>query len=312
MNWDALWGAHLLLAEDIRQEDPYQDARLTLLFHSPALTLAQVKTQRGIRLEVPHTSAHIYVCMPEECRFNGVINGFEATATTLTPLVISPGMQISLRLEENTSLRVLKIDNLAVSRAIEAALGRAQVTPVRFETSLDLTNPQALRWIYAAQLLDIELDQSDALLHTSLGANSLAHLFISALLSLVPSNYSAQLQQMSSESTALRRALAFIDANLGVPIMVEDVANAAMVSVRTLQQTFKESTGMTISHYIRASRLDHIHQELTECRLTPTPSVSQLGLRWGIPHAGRLSRWYKERFGVTPSQTIAQREQANA
>lgn len=312
MNWDALWGAHMLLANDIVQDDPYAETELALQFRSSALTLAKTTTLGGVRLEVPHTSAHVFVCTPIECEFLAVINGFETVASPLSPVIVSPGMQISLRLGNNVALRITRIDNSAITNALEATLGRTAVAPIRFETSLDLANPQALRWIYATQLLDIELEQQDALLHTSLGANSLAHLFTSALLALVPSNYSAELRQMNAEPTIMGRALAFIESNLAQPIMVEDVANAAMVSVRTLQQTFKENTGTTISNYIRACRLDHIHQELTEPQHSTPPNVSQLGARWGIAHAGRLSRWYKERFGVTPSQTIAAREATHA
>lgn len=304
MNWTALWGSHMLLAEDVGEPDPYALADLEFLYGSATIALSTCVTKEPLRLEVPHTSAHVFTCMPQSGRCTALINGFESRPSALTPLIISPGMQLSMRLDGETSLKILRLDVCAINKALEAALGYRPPRPIRFDTQADLGSAAALRWIYALQLLEVETQQSESILRTSLGESSLAHLFAAALLSLAKSNYQEELENDIHGAT-VKRAVNFINSHLSLPLLIEDVADAAMVSVRTLQQCFKEEVGTTISCYMRAARLERVRQELLESN--PAPSIAVLGAKWGIPHAGRLSRWYKERFGETPSQTLEHR-----
>lgn len=304
MPWNAFWGSHMLLAEDLNEPDPYRLGQLALPYASSAMTLATCTTSKALRLEIPHTSAHVFVCMPLTGQCRGVINGVERQGSAITALIISPGMQVSLRLGAGATVRLLRLDVGVINRALEAELGHSPSMQVRFAATAELENAAALRWVYAMQLLDIELRQEKTILDTGLGESSLAHLFGAALLCWVQSNYQGELQG-DLRGSAARRAAAYIDAHLPSPLLMEDIAHAAMVSVRTLQHTFKEELGTTVSSYIRAARLERIREDLLRCQ--SPPNIGELGTKWGIPHAGRLSSWYKERFGETPSQTLEHR-----
>ena len=64
------------------------------------------------------------------------------------------------------------------------------------------------------------------------------------------------------EPTALRRAVAFIDAHAGEGIGIAQIAEAARGGPRGLQQAFRRYRDTTPTQYLHRIRLDHAHREL--------------------------------------------------
>lgn len=97
------------------------------------------------------------------------------------------------------------------------------------------------------------------------------------------------------------RAIDYIEAHLGEALTVGEVAAAAHVCVRTLQNAFRVQTNRTPLGYILDRRLERAHADLlaNEGRL----HVSQIAHRWGFLHMGEFARRYRMRYGCTPSQT---------
>jgi len=101
----------------------------------------------------------------------------------------------------------------------------------------------------------------------------------------------------------LRRALRFIDDNASRPIGVEEIAGAARLSSRGLQDLFRRSLGTTPTRYLRAVRLDGARSEL-ERSDAESASVAEIAARWGFVHAARFAQAYREAFGENPSRTL--------
>ena len=106
------------------------------------------------------------------------------------------------------------------------------------------------------------------------------------------------------EPAALRRAVAFIDAHAGEDIGIAEIAQAARVGPRGLQQAFRRYRDTTPMEYLRRVRLDHAHRELLVGDPTRGDTVSAIAARWGFPHAGRFSMAYHDTYGCLPSQTL--------
>ena len=106
------------------------------------------------------------------------------------------------------------------------------------------------------------------------------------------------------EPAALRRAVAFIDAHAGEDIGIAEIAQAARVGPRGLQQAFRRYRDTTPMEYLRRVRLDHAHRELLAGDPTRGDTVSAIAARWGFPHAGRFSKAYHDTYGCLPSQTL--------
>ncbi|CAN7304758.1 AraC family transcriptional regulator [Phenylobacterium sp. LjRoot225] len=100
----------------------------------------------------------------------------------------------------------------------------------------------------------------------------------------------------------VRRARDLIEAALDQPITIEGLAQEVGVSVRSLQNGFKQFLGMTPGEYVRARRLKRLHAALQASKSDAT--VTDLMLESGITNFGRFAQYYREQFGCRPSETL--------
>jgi AraC-like DNA-binding protein len=127
---------------------------------------------------------------------------------------------------------------------------------------------------------------------------------VDAFLRVVP----PQLDQLPAEllhprQAKLRAVVEHIHAHADDPITITDLAEVAGLSVRSVQEAFRRTFGVSPLNYLRQVRLDRVHEELL-ARDSRTVSVGQVATRWGFAHLGRFSAAYAERFGEYPKQTL--------
>ncbi|MFD1250101.1 AraC family transcriptional regulator [Nocardioides ginsengisoli] len=80
-----------------------------------------------------------------------------------------------------------------------------------------------------------------------------------------------------------------------------ELAREAGVGIRRLQQGFQRYLGRTPTQQLLLIRLERVHADL----LTGNGhSVSEVANRWGFAHLGRFAASYRERYGVSPSETL--------
>jgi AraC-like DNA-binding protein len=106
------------------------------------------------------------------------------------------------------------------------------------------------------------------------------------------------------EPAALRRAVAFVDANAERPITVQDMATAASTTPRALQQAFARHRDTTPTGYLRRVRLEHAHRELQAADPVDGTTVGSVAARWGFISPGRFAAQYREIYGALPSHTL--------
>lgn len=94
----------------------------------------------------------------------------------------------------------------------------------------------------------------------------------------------------------------YTDARLAAPIALEDLARAAGVSVRALNELCHRHFGITPMQLLRQRRLDAARQSL---RMRPDASVTEVAIGVGFGHLGRFARYYQERFHELPKRTQA-------
>ena len=106
--------------------------------------------------------------------------------------------------------------------------------------------------------------------------------------------------------TLLKRAEACMEERLDEVLTVSAVARACGVSIRTLQAAFGKAHGCGPMAWLRARRLQAVHDSLwADARARP--AIADTALRFGFTHLGEFSRAYRTRFGETPSATLARR-----
>ena len=101
----------------------------------------------------------------------------------------------------------------------------------------------------------------------------------------------------------LRRAVAFIHANVQSDIGLSEIAEAVGVTPRSVQYMFRRHLGTTPLEYLRRLRLDLAHRDL-QAADPAVDTVTAIAGRWGFTHAGRFSIAHKQAFGIKPSRTL--------
>ena len=226
-----------------------------------------------------------------------------AAINTSSPWVLPPTEVISHW--DEVEVKVLMLPSEGVARFAGRMVGR-EIADVRF-TSL---SPRSLvlgdQWKTLTTYITHALSPAGSLARSPVAkANAFAHI-ASVLLATFPNSAlddPATDVSATVSTRSVRRALAYIDDNAHLPITVDDVAEAAGVSLRSLQYSFRSTLGSTPSQRLRRVRLARAHEEL----LVADPgrdTVSRIAHQWGFAHVGRFARQYRENYGTSPLDTL--------
>lgn len=101
------------------------------------------------------------------------------------------------------------------------------------------------------------------------------------------------------------RAAAYIRSNYSDRLAVSDIAAAAGTGTRALQLAFRKRFGLSPRSYLEGVRLGQVRRLLKSA--SPVATVTDLALSSGFTHLGRFSRFYFEKYGERPSDTLRRR-----
>ncbi|GAA8843895.1 hypothetical protein DUHN55_09530 [Helicobacter pylori] len=192
----------------------------------------------------------------------------------------------------------LRIDSAHLHRESERVFARKDV---RLPTDIDLRTPAGAAWFRMARTtFDNARDCGGVLYRDPQVADSVASMLVTGLLlAAVPDEPTAR---NALRPRPVHRVVEAMEADPTRPWTPVDLAEIAGVSVRRLQQAFREHLGTTPFAHLHDLRLDRIHDDLVHGR---GGTVTEVALSWGITHLGRFAAAYRERFGELPSQTLA-------
>ncbi|GAB1692202.1 helix-turn-helix transcriptional regulator [Krasilnikovia sp. M28-CT-15] len=146
-----------------------------------------------------------------------------------------------------------------------------------------------------------------ALRDSALVASTVPQFLAAAVLSTFPHTALTEptgRDRHDASPATLRRAIAFIDDHAHHEITVADIAAAARISIRTLQDVFRRYRGTTPMGYLRQVRLQQAHQELLATDPDAGATVIQIAANWGFFHAGRFAHYYRAAYGCLPARTL--------
>lgn len=99
------------------------------------------------------------------------------------------------------------------------------------------------------------------------------------------------------------RALDYAKSNREFPLSVQDLAEAAQTTERTLERAFKQEFGIPPQKYLFGRRMSGAHRQLWQSEVTET-SVAAVANDWGFWHMGQFAKDYRRLFGELPSETL--------
>ena len=260
----------------------------------------------SVSLEIPQCGKYYAVHMPTNGRAHGRVSNTSFEANTVRALVTNPGDALQIRFDHDSPQLIVRIEQEALERYLVRLTGGGIRDRLRFETLLDLSSDAAMRWHGAVQLLHTEVYYPDSLVHAGLGIGPLEDFLMSTLLTVQPSNYRDAVTRRTSVPgrRAVRRALEHIEAHLSEPITVADLAARAGVSVRSIQQGFRDELGVSPMAYLRDRRLERARAELADASTEDGLTVTAVAEHWGFHHLGEFAALYRKRWGEAPSQTL--------
>jgi AraC-like DNA-binding protein len=225
-------------------------------------------------------------------------------STTGRAAVFSPGEPMSIRWSSGCGQLALRLERSALQAELERILNQP-VETVRFELGMDVTRPPGSSWLATLRFVMSEVERPDSVVHEPLARTEFGRLLVSTLLFAHRHNYSAALARPTSPARprAVREVMELIEAHPERPYSASDLAAHANVSLRALQAAFRREHGMSPMAYLTHVRLGRVHADLMEGS-PASCSATEVAFRWGFTHLGRFSRAYRQKYGVSPSDTL--------
>ena len=269
------------------------------------VTLGYLDYSTAVRVEVRALPHDVVVLVPANGTSIVTTRGMAVDCSPVRAAIPAPGQPMTLECDADTAHLVVRIARTAIDVHLSRLLGRSLDEPIEFEPEFDLSTGSSSRWNFAVQMLHAELFDDSTLLHRGVGHGQLEEFVMSSLLYCQPSNHSDRLARGTApDRPTVNAACEFIERNLGHAITVHDIAAAAGVSVRTLQNQFSDDLDRTVTGYLRDRRLERARAELADAQPGSGATVTDVASRWGFTHLGRFAVMYRTRFGESPSQTL--------
>lgn len=190
----------------------------------------------------------------------------------------------------------VKVERDYLHRELGRVLGRPDR---RLPDQVDLSTAAGRNWMGLLRALVQDARGGDGLWQTPVVAEQLSGAITGAfVLAAMPDE-----EAVAPRPRIVKRVLDRIDEDPSLAWTAGDMAEAAGVSVRRLQEGFREYLGMCPRDYLLDVRLSRIHDDLVAGDPSAT-SVTDVALRWGITHTGRFAAAYRRKYGSPPSETL--------
>lgn len=227
---------------------------------------------------------------------------------TATASILSPHQPVAMHWQADCAQIMLHIPRALMEQQMAATLDGCDA-PLDYQLALGQREGPAAGWCQMVVDLARNIDaHGTGWLQHRAAAASLQDFLLRGLLSQQPHNQNERLQGLATSALPrhVRRAQEFIDAQAEQAITMADVARAACVSERTLQEAFRRHLATTPNAYLRDVRLQLVHEHLRMAARegTAPPSLYEVAYRYGFFHLGRFAAYYKARFGESPSATL--------
>lgn len=199
----------------------------------------------------------------------------------------------------------IKIEHATLEEQLERLLDAPVRGPFRLAPFMDIAQGAGRSWLQLARMVADDAHSPEGLAHQELVADRLHEALVTGLLLAADHPYREALTRPVApcRPAPVKRAIDAMEAHPDSSFTVAALAEIAGVSVRWLQQGFREHVGMAPMAYLRRVRLARAHAEL--CRYGPgEATVTEVAHRWGFVQLSRFAAAYRRRYGEPPSATL--------
>lgn len=234
-------------------------------------------------------------------------NGIDTTAAGSDGYAarVEPGAQAVY--SDLNACRHVWIKADVMESGLEGMLDDRLRVPLRFAPSFDWSSGLAASLRCQLDFLVQDATRDDGITENPIALASMNDLIVSLVARGIPHNFTQRLEndRCFAVPVYLRRAEEFMRANAAAALRMEQVANAAGCSIRTLGAVFRRFRDTTPLAALHATRLDLIHATLGS--LAADESIAEVARRYGFTNAGRFNAAYCRRFRESPRDTLRRR-----
>ncbi|MGN8049191.1 helix-turn-helix domain-containing protein [Curtobacterium sp. 22159] len=195
-------------------------------------------------------------------------------------------------------LDLVRIDRTTVEQ-VAAERGAWRPGPIEFEPHHIPEGPALAAWWLMVRSVAAAVLQGPEEV-TEEHERELTRFAAGGLLTAIPHWPVGQDQPRTAAAARFARAEGFLLEHATEQITVDDVATAAGLSVRGLQDAFRRHHGITPTTYLRRIRLLLAREGLES---GDERSVGEVARDSGFAHLGRFAASYRDEFGVLPRDT---------
>jgi AraC-like DNA-binding protein len=217
-------------------------------------------------------------------------------------IVMGPLWPVSYRWDEFSSQFAIKLPRRRLEAHAARLFGLNRVDAIEFEPTFDLTTAAGQAVMATVNFAFAELARPGGLATIPSARDEFESSMMTQLLSVIPSQYTPMVNRAGAGPTdrIVRDVIDYIERNPAAVRETADLVQLSGLPPRALQSAFREHVGVAPMAFVRGARLDRVRQDLLNGR----GSVSEVASTWGFYHLGHFARHYRQRFGVSPSETL--------
>ena len=270
------------------------------------ITMGDITYRTDVLLRFDEARASYHVNVPLNGWLESRHRGLQMTPSPEVAAIYRPDGEITVtRWPAGTRNLAVKIDQVALERALETLVGGPVDSAIPFTAALPLESDAAQGWVRLLLMVQRHLDRPDSVLRHSVVSVPLVESLIHGFLLVADHPYRETLAAPAEPGrpAAVRNAMDIIETGAHLPLTTSTLARQCHISVRTLQEVFRRHVGMSPMAYVRAVRLRRAHRDLRSADPSQI-TVAAIAHRWGFTHLGRFAEAHKTVYGETPLQAL--------
>lgn len=232
-------------------------------------------------------------------------SGQRSVVTSPSCIAITcPGEQTEIGMTAECRHLTARISRQALERSLVDKLGTRLHDDLRFDLQISVESTFGQGWqALLAHICHLSAS-APAVFESPDMRRQYARTMMEMLLTQAPHNHSTALRATPEHAVPwyVRRAREYIRSHLPEIRSVAEIAASVGTSTRTLQSGFRQAYGKTPAEYLRAARVQALHDLLLSAE--PGQSVTGLMDDLGIVNFGRYAAYYRRLIGETPSKTL--------
>jgi AraC-like DNA-binding protein len=270
---------------------------------SGRLSISRLEYGSDVMIEPDHLENFYLIQIPMQGYAEIEVNQQKFISYPQVASLLSPEQALKMRWHAHSPQLVLKIDKADFVQHCRQHLPDMDQQLLVFAAKLDFATQAGGYFLQLIRTLLDALALPQHPLHHPLVFKQFESNLLNALLYGQPNNLLPQIDRYKDKAISphfIKRTEAYMRANLQQALNIEQLAEHAGVSVRTLFAGFKSFLGTTPMAYLKELRFQQAHLELMQ---NEHCSVTDVAFKWGFSHLGRFSQEYKRRYGELPSST---------